>query len=157
MASRSSVRDRKGSATCRHIKGVARYSNAVRYRLSAWDPLMNACLRGGRMDVYDEAVLNMTTLEIDAPGMPKDYVNVSVFEGNLTISFEAPFGVDTGSPRFYRQRERQYGQLTRVMKLPAGTKVRRPADLLRVALVHTLTLFWPCSLGTSAQAWTAEY
>ena len=97
--------------------------------------------------MYDEADLNMTTLEIDAPGMPKDYVNVSVFEGNLTISFEAPFGVDTGSPRFYRQRERQYGHLTRVMKLPAGTKVRRLADPLRVALVRTLTLFWTLQPG----------
>lgn len=75
------------------------------------------------MDIYDEAELNLTTLEIDTPGMTKDEIKISVFEGMLSISYEAPLALDSKPLRFYRQRERQSGHVTRVMKLPMGTKV----------------------------------
>ena len=56
--------------------------------------------------------------------MTRDEIKISVFEGVLTISYEAPLALDSKPSRFYRQLERQYGHLTRVMKLPAGTKAR---------------------------------
>ena len=84
--------------------------------------------------MYDEPDTNLTTLVLEMPGVSRDELDISLFEGVLTLactSAAAPAGPDTPLGRFYHVRERPQGRLVREIALPIGTKVRP----VRVALV----------------------
>ena len=83
-----------------------------------------------RMDMYDEPDTNVTTIELEAPGLSKDAVDIALYEGQLTISFDSPVDQNVPLGRFYHRRERQQGRLGRTIKLPAGTKVRHATNQL---------------------------
>ena len=87
--------------------------------------------------MYDEPDTNLTTLELEAPGVNKDGVEIALFERVLTISCNATSTARTTAPlgRFYHAQERQTGRLSRTVTLPAGTKVvSLPLPSLRPAL-----------------------
>ena len=110
------------------------------------------------MDIYDEEELNSTTIEIDAPGMTKEEIKIAVFEGTLSISYETPRGaLDSGPSRFYRQRERQSGYVTRILKLPVGTQVCRRRRCASIQISSTDALSPPRSRQTSRQTWNVAF
>ena len=76
------------------------------------------------MDMYDEPDANLTTVQLEAPGVSKEGMTISLFEGTLTVSCESAASVDAPLGRFYHRRERAQGRLSRSIKVPAGTKVR---------------------------------
>ena len=78
--------------------------------------------------MYDEPDTNITTLVLEMPGVSKEELDISLFEGVLTVSCTSPTGAPTPeavSPlgRFYHTRERPQGKMARTVAMPAGTKV----------------------------------
>jgi HSP20 family protein len=78
-------------------------------------PATRAAWSGARMDVAEND--KSYQLAIELPGMPKDSIQVSVYENTVSISGEAaaPQAADGHN---WLLRERSYGKLTRNIQLP---------------------------------------
>jgi HSP20 family protein len=79
-------------------------------------PVANAAAwTGARMDVAENE--KSYQLAIELPGIPKDSIQVSVYENTVTISGEAAAPQDE-SGHSWLLRERSYGKMTRNIQLP---------------------------------------
>jgi HSP20 family protein len=70
---------------------------------------------GARMDVAENE--KSYQLAIELPGIPKDSIQVSVYENTVTITGEAAAPQGEGSHNWLL-RERSYGKVTRNIQLP---------------------------------------
>jgi len=76
-------------------------------------PMSRTAASGARMDVAEND--RSYQLAIELPGIPKDSIEVSVYENTVTVSGEAAAPKDGEN---WLLRERSYGKLTRNIQLP---------------------------------------
>lgn len=72
------------------------------------------------MDLHEDT--KTVTATFDLPGMSKEAVKIDVHNGRLTISGENK-GLQEKMEKGYTVRERSYGNFSRSLPLPSGTKV----------------------------------
>ena len=81
---------------------------------------------GGRMDVHESKDKNEMTVMVELPGVRKEDVDIDVRGNRLVIAGQSALST-TLDREGYVVRERRVGRFSRVLPLPAGTKVRTRA------------------------------
>lgn len=75
----------------------------------------NAAWQGTRMDVAETDTAYQLAVEL--PGIPKEAIQVSVYENSVTISAE-PAGGEQAGEQQWLLRERSFGKFSRTLTLP---------------------------------------
>jgi HSP20 family protein len=99
------------------------FKSVVPFGESLFDVVLPSLMRSGNRSAWAGARMDVAEndksyqLAIELPGIPKDSIQVSVYENTVTISGEAaaPREEDGHS---WLLRERSYGRLTRNIQLP---------------------------------------
>ena len=74
------------------------------------------------MDLHENTEANTVTATFELPGLTKENVDISVHDGQLTISGESK--ISSGHEESgYAVRERKVGKFSRTIKLPRGVTV----------------------------------
>ena len=74
------------------------------------------------MDLHENTEANTVTATFELPGLVKENVDISVHDGQLTISGESKISSEHGESG-YAVRERKFGKFSRTIKLPRGVTV----------------------------------
>ncbi|PSR81928.1 hypothetical protein PHLCEN_2v6223 [Hermanssonia centrifuga] len=77
--------------------------------------------RVDRMDVHEDARLNILTATFELPGIQKEDINIDVHDNVLKVSGESKISSERDEGG-YAVRERRYGKFSRSISLPQGTK-----------------------------------
>jgi len=75
-----------------------------------------------RTDIYQNAGSNTVTAEFELPGLAKTDVDVSVFDGVLTVSAKRDYPAPAEGVVYHIQ-DRIYGEGDKKIQLPPGTKI----------------------------------
>ncbi|KAM6497292.1 HSP20-like chaperone [Amanita muscaria] len=91
-----------------------------------------------KMDLHENTEANTVTATFELPGLTKENLDISVHDGQLTISGEHKISSEH-EERAYAVRERRFGKFSRTIKLPRGvTDAQIKASLENGVLTVTL-------------------